>query len=84
MTPEMITELSATALVGTLLFMMFRYLTKDLSQELHKQYEIICDLIKAKNELAKTVSENTNDLTDMLNRIAGILDTQPASRRKRK
>lgn len=55
MTPEMITELSATALVGVLLFMMFKYLTKDLSQELHKQYDIIVKLIDKINDLKSTI-----------------------------
>jgi len=52
---EMLTELSATALVGILLFMVFKYLTKDLSQELHKQYEIIVKLIDKVNELKSTI-----------------------------
>ena len=52
---EMLTELSATALVGILLFMVFYYLTKDLSQELHKQYEIIVKLIDKVNELKSTI-----------------------------
>lgn len=52
---EMLTELSATALVGVLLFMVFKYLTKDLSQELHKQYEIIVKLIDKVNELKSTI-----------------------------
>lgn len=51
----MLTELSATALVGVLLFMVFKYLTKDLSQELHKQYEIIVKLIDKVNELKSTI-----------------------------
>ena len=51
----MLTELSATALVGILLFMVFKYLTKDLSQELHKQYEIIVKLIDKVNELKSTI-----------------------------
>lgn len=52
---EMLTELSATALVGILLYMMFKYLTKDLSQELHKQYEIIVKLIDKVNDLKSTI-----------------------------
>lgn len=55
MTPEMITDISATALVGILLFMMFKYLTRDLSQELHKQYEIIVKLIDKIGELKSTI-----------------------------
>ena len=51
----MLTELSATALVGVLLFMMFKYLTKDLSQELHKQYDIIVKLIDKVNDLKSTI-----------------------------
>lgn len=61
MTPEMITELSATALVCVLLFMMFKYLTKDLSQELHKQYEIIVKLIDKINELKSTIDSKWKD-----------------------
>jgi hypothetical protein len=52
---DMLTELSATALVGVLLFMMFKYLTKDLSQELHKQYDIIVKLIDKVNDLKSTI-----------------------------
>ena len=52
---DMLTELSATALVGILLFMMFKYLTKDLSQELHKQYDIIVKLIDKVNDLKSTI-----------------------------
>lgn len=52
---EMLTELSATALVGVLLFMVFKYLTKDLSQELHKQYDIIVKLIDKVNDLKSTI-----------------------------
>lgn len=52
---DMLTELSATALVGVLLFMMFKYLTKDLSQELHKQYDIIVKLIDKINDLKSTI-----------------------------
>ena len=51
----MLTELSATALVGVLLFMVFKYLTKDLSQELHKQYDIIVKLIDKVNDLKSTI-----------------------------
>ena len=57
----MITELSATALVCVLLFMMFKYLTKDLSQELHKQYEIIVKLIDKINELKSTIDSKWKD-----------------------
>jgi len=52
---DMLTELSATALVGVLLFMTFKYLTKDLSQELHKQYDIIVKLIDKVNDLKSTI-----------------------------
>lgn len=58
---DMLTELSATALVGVLLFMMFKYLTKDLSQELHKQYEIIVKLIDKVNELKSTIDSKWKD-----------------------
>lgn len=57
----MITELSATALVCVLLFMMFKYLTRDLSQELHKQYEIIVKLIDKINELKSTIDSKWKD-----------------------
>ena len=57
----MITELSATTLVCVLLFMMFKYLTKDLSQELHKQYEIIVKLIDKINELKSTIDSKWKD-----------------------
>ncbi len=52
---EMITELGATGLVFVLLFMMFKYLTKDLSGEMSKQYEIIIKLIDKVNELKSTI-----------------------------
>lgn len=58
---DMLTELSATALVGVLLFMMFKYLTKDLSGELHKQYEIIVKLIDKVNELKSTIDSKWKD-----------------------
>ena len=51
----MITELGATGLVFVLLFMMFKYLTKDLSGEMSKQYEIIIKLIDKVNELKSTI-----------------------------
>ena len=47
MNPEMLTELSATALVFALLYMLFKYLTKDLSGELKNQYDIIVKLIES-------------------------------------
>ena len=53
------------------------------SSELNKQYDIICDLIKAKNDLANTINENTNEITDSLNRIEGMIDA-PKPRRRRK
>jgi hypothetical protein len=52
---EMLTELSATALVFVLLYMLFKYLTKDLSGELAKQYDIIVKLIDKVNELKSTI-----------------------------
>jgi len=52
---EMLTELGATGLVFVLLFMMFKYLTKDLSHELMKQYDIIVKLIDKVNELKGTI-----------------------------
>ncbi len=51
----MLTELSATALVFVLLYMLFKYLTKDLSEELAKQYDIIVKLIDKVNELKSTI-----------------------------
>jgi hypothetical protein len=51
----MITELSAAALVGALLFMMFKYLTKDLSSEMKNQYDIIVKLIDKVNDLKSTI-----------------------------
>ncbi len=51
----MLTELSATALVFVLLYMLFKYLTKDLSGELAKQYDIIVKLIDKVNELKSTI-----------------------------
>jgi len=55
MNPEMFTELSATALVFALLYMLFKYLTKDLSGELKNQYDIIVKLIDKVNELKSTI-----------------------------
>jgi hypothetical protein len=55
MNPEMLTELSATALVFALLYMLFKYLTKDLSGELKNQYDIIVKLIDKVNELKSTI-----------------------------
>jgi hypothetical protein len=52
---EMLTELSATALVGALLYMMFKYLTKDLSSEIKNQYDIIVKLIDKINDLKSTI-----------------------------
>ena len=52
---EMLTELSATALVGALLYMMFKYLTKDLSSEIKNQYDIIVKLIDKINKLKETI-----------------------------
>jgi hypothetical protein len=52
---EMLTELSATALVGALLYMMFKYLTKDLSGEIKNQYDIIVKLIDKINKLKETI-----------------------------
>jgi hypothetical protein len=52
---EMLTELSATALVGALLYMMFKYLTKDLSGEIKNQYDIIVKLIDKVNKLKETI-----------------------------
>ena len=51
----MLTELSATALVGALLYMMFKYLTKDLSSEIKNQYDIIVKLIDKINKLKETI-----------------------------
>ena len=51
----MLTELSATALVGALLYMMFKYLTKDLSGEIKNQYDIIVKLIDKINKLKETI-----------------------------
>jgi len=51
----MLTELSATALVGALLYMMFKYLTKDLSSEIKNQYDIIVKLIDKVNDLKSTI-----------------------------
>ena len=52
---DMLTELSATALVGALLYMMFKYLTKDLSSEIKNQYDIIVKLIDKINKLKETI-----------------------------
>ncbi len=84
MNPELISELSSSALIGVLLVFVLKYLTKDLSQELHKQYEIICDLIKAKNQLTQTINDNTNEITDSLNRIEGMIDAPPPPRPRRR
>ncbi len=57
MNPEMFTELSATALVFALLYMLFKYLTKDLSGELAKQYDIIVKLIDKISLLKETIDK---------------------------
>ncbi|MBT7930033.1 hypothetical protein HN682_08995 [Candidatus Peregrinibacteria bacterium] len=55
MTPEAWMEIGATGVVAVLLVMMFKYLTKDLSGELLKQYDIIIKLIDKINELKSTI-----------------------------
>ncbi len=84
MNPEMITQISAGSLIGVLLYMMFKYLTKDLSSELAKQYQIICDLIKAKNELVKEVNETMGDINERLNYIEGMLSDNPPRRARKR
>ena len=54
---EMLTELSATALVFVLLYMLFKYLTKDLSGELKTQYDIIVKLIDKVSSLKETIDK---------------------------
>ncbi len=54
---EMLTELSATALVFVLLYMLFKYLTKDLSGELKTQYDIIVKLIDKISSLKETIDK---------------------------
>ncbi len=53
----MLTELSATALVFVLLYMLFKYLTKDLSGELKTQYDIIVKLIDKVSSLKETIDK---------------------------
>jgi len=48
-------EIGATGVVAVLLIMMFKYLTKDLSNELHKQYDIIVKLIDKIGDLKSTI-----------------------------
>lgn len=55
MTPEVWMEIGATGVVAVLLIMMFKYLTKDLSNELHKQYDIIVKLIDKIGDLKSTI-----------------------------
>jgi|TARA_Y100000310_G_scaffold292879_1_gene322013 hypothetical protein len=55
MSPETWMEIGATGVVAVLLVMMFKYLTKDLSGELLKQYDIIIKLIDKVNELKSTI-----------------------------
>jgi|TARA_R100001530_G_scaffold32972_1_gene25857 hypothetical protein len=55
MSPEAWMEIGATGVVAVLLVMMFKYLTKDLSGELLKQYDIIIKLIDKVNELKSTI-----------------------------
>jgi len=54
---EILTELSATALVFVLLYMLFKYLTKDLSGELKTQYDIIVKLIDKISSLKETIDK---------------------------
>jgi len=54
-TPEVWMEIGATGVVAVLLIMMFKYLTKDLSNELHKQYDIIVKLIDKIGDLKSTI-----------------------------
>jgi len=53
----LLTELSATALVFVLLYMLFKYLTKDLSGELKTQYDIIVKLIDKVSSLKETIDK---------------------------
>ena len=55
MTPEVWMEIGATGVVAVLLIMMFKYLTKDLSNELNKQYDIIVKLIDKIGDLKSTI-----------------------------
>jgi len=55
MSPEMWMEFGATGVVAVLLIMVFKYLTKDLSNELHKQYDIIVKLIDKIGDLKSTI-----------------------------
>ena len=55
MTPEAWMEIGATGVVAVFLVMMFKYLTKDLSGELLKQYDIIIKLIDKINEMKSTI-----------------------------
>ncbi len=48
--------MGATGVVAILLVMMFKYLTKDLSGELSKQYDIIVKLIDKVNDLKDTIN----------------------------
>lgn len=56
MSPELWMEMGATGVVAILLVMMFKYLTKDLSGELSKQYDIIVKLIDKVNDLKDTIN----------------------------
>ena len=48
-------EFGATGVVAVLLIMVFKYLTKDLSNELHKQYDIIVKLIYKIGDFKSTI-----------------------------
>ena len=56
MSPELWMEMGSTGVVAILLVMMFKYLTKDLSGELSKQYDIIVKLIDKVNDLKDTIN----------------------------
>jgi predicted PurR-regulated permease PerM len=85
MSPEiisMISELSATAVVFVILFLVFRYLTSTLSKEIQNLYDIVVKLIDKTNDQIKESSDNADEITDMLHRIEGMLDIPPQRRRR--
>lgn len=67
-------EYGFAGLAAFLLFMVFKFMTKELNNKMDNQYGIIVKLIDAKNLLIKEIQENNTLLASELNYIKGKLD----------